>query len=116
MSTMQTCYKASGVKFSLFKDERDHWFLSITYLCKHCYQTFIVLHTCIPRRIKSANGIPSYFYEADIIYMEPNRFKAMEFDQKSIPCRHNLSRFIIRLLPQNLPILMKLLGWATEKR
>lgn len=74
--------KPQELNFSLFKDERDHWFFSITYLCKHCYQTFIVLHTCIPRRTKNANGLPSYFYAADIIYMEPNRFKEMEFDPK----------------------------------
>lgn len=74
--------KPQELSFSSFNDEKDHWFLSVTYLCKHCYQTFVVLHDCNLRSTKNANGISSLFYETKMIYTEPNRFKQMEFDAK----------------------------------
>lgn len=74
--------KPQEMNFTSFKNEESRWFLSATYLCKHCYQTFIVLHACTLHSTRNSNGLLSYSYDASVVYMEPNRFKEAEFDPR----------------------------------
>ena len=63
---------------STFKNEKQRWFISIMYLCKHCYQTFIVLHKC---QLTNTNSFTQRSqYSAEIMYIEPNRFTPQTFD------------------------------------
>lgn len=57
-----------------FMDESKKLFLSFTYLCKHCHQTFIALH-------KASTAERTIICDTKLLYLEPNRFAEQVFDQ-----------------------------------
>ncbi len=74
-----------------FCDEEKHLFLSFTYLCKHCYQTFIVLH-------KASTADHTVTCSTRLLYIEPNRFTEQAFDQSV----SNLSPQFVKIYNQAL--------------
>ena len=60
-----------------YRNNEGYWFLSVTYLCHHCFQTFIVLHSCSLK--EDEDGIPES-YSAKILYTEPTRYSEDHFD------------------------------------
>ena len=90
--------KPQELELSTYKDEDNHWFMNATYLCKHCYQTFVVLQSCEIKSIKNNYGAVSYSYKAKTLYIEPNRFRQMEFDQRI----NNLSPQFVKIYNQAL--------------
>lgn len=85
--------KPQELYLSTFEDEDDNHFLSVFYLCKHCYQTFIVLHKCNTR---DHGG--SYTYSSEFLYSAPNRFAAKEFDDSI----NKLSPQFVKIYNQSL--------------
>lgn len=68
-----------------YKDEKENWFLSALYLCKHCYQTFLTLHECSLRQ--NSAGVPQSF-QAKILHTEPVRFHEERFDNEIFQISH----------------------------
>lgn len=60
-----------------FENVSEKWFVSSLYLCKHCYQTFVALHECSPR--KNSSGYAESF-AAKLLYVEPMRYEEEHFD------------------------------------
>lgn len=60
-----TCYP--------FKDEDDNHFVSLLYLCKHCYKAFVTFYSV------STNGRS---FNSELIYSEPNKYVEKLFDDR----------------------------------
>lgn len=73
--------KPHELSIATFKDEDGHWFMTASYLCKHCYQTFIVLHSC--ELFEKPSGFGSTLhYKSSLLYAEPTRYERECFDPK----------------------------------
>lgn len=59
-----------------FQNEQKEWFFCATYLCKHCYQTFLVLY----QRLDETLDIKSSTRRLKRLYIGPVTFEAETFD------------------------------------
>jgi len=57
-----------------YENESSEFFLSLTYLCPHCYQTFVASHRALPEH----GTRPVH---TKLLYIEPNRFAAETFEE-----------------------------------
>jgi len=61
-----------------FIDDTDKWFLSFTYLCRHCFQTFIALHEC--HLVNNAQQ--GRKYTSTLKHISPNSFVEKTFSEE----------------------------------
>lgn len=73
----KTKIKPEELCFNFFKDNQDNPFLSIMFLCKHCYRSFVSLYSL---KRNDRNEI----WASELIYVEPNFYIKKEFDQDII--------------------------------
>lgn len=73
-----------------FESNTDHYFISALYLCKSCYQTFVVQHSCIPDSTKK--------YRSELQYVGPRKYVPESFD----PMVESLSPMFVKIYNQAL--------------
>lgn len=69
--------KPQELHMATYSNNDGAWFLSAQYLCKHCYQTFITLHSC--SLVGDKNDYEKS-YTSNLLYSAPNHFIEKEFD------------------------------------
>ena len=86
--------KPQTLSYGTFYDDNSSWFLSITYLCRHCFRTFTSLYSC--RFYKDSSR--SERYSSELLYTGPHGSKTQDFDEQIV----NLSPQFCEIFNQSL--------------
>lgn len=65
---------------STYENADNQWFLSFLYLCQHCYETFLSLHS-VSLKPAREYGQENTF-AAKLLHIAPTRHKKRDFDEK----------------------------------
>lgn len=94
--------------FNSFADEEDKCFLSVSYLCRNCFRSFIALHAL---ELDEKNEV----FEARLLYSEPNRAKEREFERQIIDFSPNFVRIYNQALAAETHGLDEICGMGYRK-